>query len=308
MKNTLIVGSGISGLYLAKKLQDKNQSESILIVEKSKGVGGRLATRRSENTTFDHGAQFYHLQPSIQDLHKYCFEAHTVQELLHPDPRPKFCGTKGMTGIAKHLATNLDLQLNTKIVKIEKAQDSWIAHSEAGEQFSTQKVILSCPLPQSIELLQNSAISFDKKLLEIAYAKALVLLLENIHTPPELDNKSAYLELNQWGVFSICDQYKKGISQQPAWTITMNPEFSEKHFEQEEAEIVRAALVNIKAAFPSLEYQKCSLKKWRYSHPLSTFSTPFISPATGIFLIGDAFGGPSINGAIRSAEALLQEL
>ena len=308
MENTLIIGCGISGLYLAKKMQEKKQHESILLVEKSKGVGGRLATRRSENATFDHGAQFYHLPPSLQDLHQNWMKTKIVQPLLHPESRPKFCGTKGMTGIAKQLAQNLNLLLNTKITKLEKTPDAWIAHTDTGTQFSTKQVILSCPLPQSIELLQNSAIAFDSELLNIKYAKALVVLLEDIQTTLDPENKNAYQELNKFGIFSVCDQYKKGISRTPAWTITMNPEFSEQHFELEETEILKMALKQITEALPTLSFAKCSLKKWRYSRPLSTYSKPFYTPTSGIYLIGDAFGGPSINGAIRSAEALQKEL
>lgn len=308
MENKLIVGCGISGLYLAKKLQEKKQNEPILLVEKSKGVGGRLATRRSENATFDHGAQFYHLNPSFQELHQSWLKTKTVQPLSHSEGRPKFCGTKGMTGIAKQLAQNLNMQLNTKITKLEKTPDAWIAHTETGTQLSAAQVILSCPLPQSIELLQNSAVPFDSELLNIKYAKALVVLLEDIQTTHDPENDSTYQELNKFGIFSVCNQYKKGISRTPAWTITMNPEFSEQHFEQEETEILKIALKQITEALPSLSFAKCSLKKWRYSHPLSTYSKPFYSPTSGIFLIGDAFGGPSINGAIRSAEALYEEL
>ena len=51
-----IIGSGMSAITLAKNLTNDN---SITLFEKSKSVGGRVSTRRSESYEFDHGAQFF---------------------------------------------------------------------------------------------------------------------------------------------------------------------------------------------------------------------------------------------------------
>jgi predicted NAD/FAD-dependent oxidoreductase len=54
--DTLIVGAGLSGLVLARRLQAAGQKVQIL--EKSRGFGGRIATKRVEDVAFDTGAQF----------------------------------------------------------------------------------------------------------------------------------------------------------------------------------------------------------------------------------------------------------
>ena len=54
--DTLIVGAGLSGLVLARQLQAAGQKVQIL--EKSRGFGGRIATKRVEDVAFDTGAQF----------------------------------------------------------------------------------------------------------------------------------------------------------------------------------------------------------------------------------------------------------
>lgn len=46
------------------------------------------------------------------------------------------------------------------------------------------------------------------------------------------------------------------------------------------------------------------IKKWRYSHPLTVFATLYAAPSENLFLAGDAFGEPSLNGAARSANSL----
>ena len=56
MKKVAIIGAGLAGLTLARRLRG---FASVTVLEKSRGLGGRMATRRSDNFEFDHGAQFF---------------------------------------------------------------------------------------------------------------------------------------------------------------------------------------------------------------------------------------------------------
>ncbi|NCY02474.1 MAG: FAD-dependent oxidoreductase, partial [Planctomycetia bacterium] len=52
-----IVGAGIAGLAAASVLADRGRR--VVVVEKSRGIGGRMATRRLGAAICDHGAQFF---------------------------------------------------------------------------------------------------------------------------------------------------------------------------------------------------------------------------------------------------------
>ena len=53
-----VVGAGISGLTCAGRLA--NAGFEVLVLEKSRGPSGRMATRRAEpQLQFDHGAQYF---------------------------------------------------------------------------------------------------------------------------------------------------------------------------------------------------------------------------------------------------------
>ena len=54
MTKIAIIGAGLSGLTAA---HDLKEHANVTLYEKSRGVGGRLATRRAEPFSFDHGAQ-----------------------------------------------------------------------------------------------------------------------------------------------------------------------------------------------------------------------------------------------------------
>ena len=67
-KRCLIIGGGISGLIAATVLRRTGINATIL--DKGRGVGGRLATRRISHPsygegTFDYGAQYFTVSNSI---------------------------------------------------------------------------------------------------------------------------------------------------------------------------------------------------------------------------------------------------
>ena len=55
--NVVVIGAGLSGLMAAQSLQA--QGHKVLVVDKGRSPGGRLATRRIGTATLDHGAQFF---------------------------------------------------------------------------------------------------------------------------------------------------------------------------------------------------------------------------------------------------------
>jgi predicted NAD/FAD-dependent oxidoreductase len=57
-----IIGAGIAGLTLATLLNQNQPDIDVVHFEKSRGVGGRMATRYTATHSFDHGAQFFTLR------------------------------------------------------------------------------------------------------------------------------------------------------------------------------------------------------------------------------------------------------
>ena len=55
--DVLILGAGLAGLSCARRLQDAGKK--VLVLEKARGLGGRMACRRTEKGAWDHGAQYF---------------------------------------------------------------------------------------------------------------------------------------------------------------------------------------------------------------------------------------------------------
>jgi renalase len=56
MIDIAIIGAGIAGLTCAQQLQQAGKQ--VVLIDKSRGLGGRLATRRLAGTHADHGVCF----------------------------------------------------------------------------------------------------------------------------------------------------------------------------------------------------------------------------------------------------------
>lgn len=305
--DAIIIGAGISGLTLASRLRQQNKN--FIILEKSAGVGGRIATRRGDDCAYDHGAQFIKIKPNeknpwqeflkIQEKGKVWFSSSETDYIVFP---------KGLTQFAKILASPLEVRLNEKILHIDIHDDFSTIESDTGTRYNAKQLFITCPLPQSLSLLKHSKISYPLELDEIHYASALVGLFRVQSFDKNISNIT-YLQDVSEEIYSVSNQLSKEVSQNLAFTVVMKPTWSERYFDQDDA----ASLLKISTAFQSALKQVGSqnsyailnsqLKKWRYSHPLQIAKSPFqsLDDSKRIFLLGDAFGGGSIQGAIRSA-------
>ena len=56
MHNIAVIGAGMAGCTLARRLIDAGRS--VQVFDKGRAAGGRMATRAAGRLRFDHGAQF----------------------------------------------------------------------------------------------------------------------------------------------------------------------------------------------------------------------------------------------------------
>lgn len=290
----LIVGAGPCGLYLGKLLQ--THKKDFLIVEKSRGVGGRVATRRIENTLIDHGAPYLKSSKQLLDL---------MVEMKVPglniDEKGIFTDD-GMTILFKKLAALLPVKKEVKIIRVMKDNDLWLATSESGETFQANHLILTAPLPQSIELLENSNIAYKHKheLNSVKYTKALIGLFL---TDKEIVIKQELAE-KVHSLFTM-----KYRSSEKACVIRLNETYSEENFSRTDEEILSEVEKKFISSCESTgKILHKELKKWRYALPLSSLNAPYVEAAPQLYLAGDAFHYPDIRGALFGAEALAQKL
>jgi len=139
MVKIAIIGAGISGLALANTIKNNADVE---LFEKSRGFGGRVATRRAGDFSFDHGAQFFkaktvefqnYIQPmldqNIIELWKAQFieiiDGKITNKRTWGNDPANYVGTPSMNSIGKYMANGLNVQLSKKLKKFLKKISGW---------------------------------------------------------------------------------------------------------------------------------------------------------------------------------------
>ncbi len=312
----LIIGSGIAGLLAAQALQ--NAGQRVVVLDKARRIGGRMATRRIENGVFDYGVQFFTVrEPRFKAFVDHWLAEGLVREWasgfvnsageLQQDGHPRYCGTQGMATIPKHLAQSVDVRLNRRVVAISAADECWAVEVEREETFHCRALILTPPVPQCFQLLDagNYVLPQAERdaLAAIKYQSCLAVmaLLDAPGNVPEPGGVQLDGELIGW----IGDNHRKGISPAYALTILGAPDFSREHISRDRA---AAAEMLLEAAAPYIGDAKVILRqqhRWFYNEAVEMYPAPClpIPGALPLVFAGDTFTGPRVEGAALSGLA-----
>jgi len=311
MKSTdvLVVGAGISGLLCATELV--KAGKTVRVLDKGRGVGGRMSTRRMAGGRLDHGAQFFTVRDSrLQAYIDEWLEAGVIKEWFrhtpedsNPDGYPRYCGINGMTDVAKHLSKDLEIQNSEQVVELFRDMDQWIVRTQSGHQFLAKHLVITAPLPQALGLLDTTGLSYAGD--ELASLRA-VHYDKGLSTLAILDGPSGLAEpggmkLDQGPLTWIADNQMKGISKDvSAITLHANAKFAAEHWDSSDE--VRGTLM-LEAAKDLLKANvvEYNCHRWGFTLPVNPVKQPFFhNRGLKLTLAGDAFGGPRVEGAALS--------
>ena len=324
--DVLVVGAGLAGLLAARQLQAAGQG--VQVVEKGRGVGGRLATWRLGPGRGDYGAQFFTVrEPQFQAIVAEWLELGLAFEWSRgwaagsavkdgqDDGFPRYAITGGMTAVAKHLAANLTVHTQTKLTQIRVTGAGWEVVAEDGRTFTARALLLTPPVPQSLALLDAGEVPLtasDRAALErIEYAPCLSGLFW-VEGGVALPAPGAVQQPEQ-AISWLADNQQKGISPEAVIvTAHANPAQSKIWYEAPKGELVGLFMGGLRPYLHKTSVIKAHhIHRWRYALPLVTHPqrTLLADSLPPLAFAGDAFNGPRVEGAalsgLAAADALL---
>jgi renalase len=203
-----------------------------------------------------------------------------------------------MNTIPKKLAENLDISLNEKVVLISENE----VKTESGNSYSFDNLIITCPIPQVIELFQKSKIDFsekDKTVLDGIKYEPCIAIMAVLKEATDIPTGGFILE-NQ-AVAWIADNFQKGISTTPTATLHASAEFSKKHLEVDLQEVSKMMLESVSQFISPENIVATQVHRWRYSNAIKRYEQPFYQLENqNIYLAGDGFGMGNVEGAFLS--------
>ena len=308
----LVIGAGMSGLSAAVDLVAAGKK--VVVIDKGRGLGGRLANRRINGAIAEHGAQFVTARtPRFKALLAEWLDAGVIAEWWRGEEdengeagHPRYRGAPTMSAMAKQLAKGLNVQSGVRAVSVAKQDAGWLTTLESGDAIQSQKLIISAPAPQTIDLLAAGKViiseAHQQQLENIEYEPCIAVMAA-LSNSTEIPQNGA-LSISHGPIAWIADNEAKGVSEEPSVTLHASAEFSRDNWDRDRLEVGQEML-NIAEQLLGASVLEFQVHGWLYSKPVTTEAEPclVVSEEPLMVLVGDAFGGPKVEGAVVSGWA-----
>ncbi|MEO0765880.1 MAG: FAD-dependent oxidoreductase [Pseudomonadota bacterium] len=301
-----VIGAGLAGLTVARALADAGHS--VVVFDKGRGLGGRMASRRRDGWRFDHGAIV--LRPS--DAAFATLIAGHADEGYAAEwaDAGGWTGLPGMSGSVKPIAHPLTVHTTAEVTGLEHGDDGWILRGIAqaeGTQFD--RLVLAIPQPQALRLLSP----WPDLQARIAPAEMDPCWTVMAGFDAPLPTDLVYANDLTGPISVIARETAKPGRDLPgdAWVIQASAGWSSSHLEREQVEIIPPLLA---AFFDTLDCPPVApaismAHRWRYALTRTPLGQPFVHEAApGLSICGDWCLGPTAQDAFLSGRSLAAAL
>ena len=288
-----VVGAGLAGLAAARELVA--DGHAVVVIEKSRGLGGRLAARRAEGCVLDHGSPVIAAPPD--SALGRLIEALPADDRVALDDGIAFAS--GATRMPKLMAEGLDVRLGVRLAALRAAGGGFELGDEQGNTHGTvDGVVVTAPAPQAADLLERSPEGGERVALlrSLAYEPAVMILLAvspadalgwTVHRPAG----GPMAELRR-------EQVKGRVAPGPEPVVVrLGPATSADLLDASDEVVLAVALPALEEILGAPAAWS-RVKRWRFAVPRGYLDGVEVNPpgsrivVAGDTVTGAAFGGP----------------
>jgi predicted NAD/FAD-dependent oxidoreductase len=305
----LIIGAGMAGLACARRLSAAGLAP--LVLDKGRGVGGRMATRRAmlgdAPVRFDHGAQYFTARGDdfaalLAQMGPVCAQWADGADALH------LVGVPGMSSLPRAMADGLDLRLEAEVTGLRAGARGWDV--EAGAQrFRARRVVMTVPAPQAARLL-GDAHPLHRPLAAVSMAPCLTLMAAfPADCPRPFLSRVSATEPLAWIAQDSSKPGRDGAL--VTWVAQASADWSRANLELDlEALALRMLplLADAIGASPDAAVHFAA-HRWRYARATDVPGVPFLrSDDRTLYLGGDWCLGARVEAAFCSGNSVARDL
>ncbi len=303
----LVIGGGMAGLSAATALAPAGAH--IIVLDKGRGPGGRMAARRVEiagqQVSFDHGAQYFTARdPAFRET-VAAWEQVGVAARWPAAGEDAWVGTPGMNACVRHMAAGLDVRWNVRAERLLRDGRLW--QVEAGEAvFTADTVLVAVPAEQAAVLLADIVPDFAARAASVASAPCWAVMADFPELLPVADTYRSDTAPVSWAARNSA---KPGRSGTESWVIHASPARSRALIDLPKDEVARLLLADFFAATGTAPAapQHLDAHRWLYAQPEARKGVgPLFDAGLRIGIAGDWLHSPRVEGAWLSGRALAE--
>jgi renalase len=318
MARIAVIGAGLAGLVVSRELAD---AHDVCLFEKSRGVGGRMSTRRAGPFEFDHGAQFFtarsrefraFLEPMLQAGVVAAWPARfaeiqrsqIVATRRWGNENPHFVGVPGMSAVGRKLASGLNIRLETAVRSVSRVGDRWQLFGGGDVLLGEfDWVIVTAPATQAADLLASASIASYARRVRMHACYALLLGFDE---PQDLPWNAALIRDADISWISV-NSSKPGRAEPFCLVVHSTNTWAEANVD-EDIEVIRHHLAEECREVAGIDTAAAAfvdVQRWRYANVDEQHGDLFaLDAGQRLAMCGDWFVRGRVEGAFRSAIAL----
>ena len=335
VQRVAVIGAGLSGASCARALSEAGLD--VHLFDKSRGVGGRLATRRLDwvdsqgqkhSTRLDHGAVGFEARtPAFQALVADAVESGLLAPwqprwaadgLSGADLLPLYVPMPDMPALCRCLADGVPLTPAFAVDSLLRTPAGWTlsAGSDLHEQ-AFDAVLLALPPAQAAPLLSPHRADWARQASVTAMLPGWTLMGVADEPAQPLQWQAARPATGPlaWVIRQESRPGRKTVAGQSHWVVHARSAWSRQHLEQSASWVQAELLAALEHCLgQALQWQHVQVHRWRYAQcqphkrlPMES-SNSWWDAELGLGVCGDFLGGAGAEGAWLSAQALCDSL
>jgi len=295
----VIVGAGMAGLACGARLHAAGWS--VVVLDKGRRPGGRVATRETEAGSFDHGAQFFTCRTTAFTAAVAAAGAAAATWPIAGRNAPVWTGQPTLQSFAQALSRELDVRCGHQAAGVERQGDGWLVRGRGVADslpftLAADHLVLTLPLPQLAALCPWQTWP------DPGYAPNWTVML----TLPEALSPAAVPADHPVLGSLLAEHHRPGRGGVPRITVQANAAWSRRHLERDAADVAallqQAAAAHLRCAVEALKV--VSTHRWLYALCTNPAPGPWWDPVQHLGAAGDGWSAPRVESAWCSGHEL----
>ena len=302
-REVAVVGAGMAGIACARALADAGRD--VLVLDKGRGLGGRMASRRTERGPLDHGAPWLAARTAaFAAVVEGMVAAGGAAPWTGPDGRSLHVGLPGMSGALRGLADGMERRQRHEVRHIRREGAGWRLAVEAPDglaAIAAATLVVTVPSPQARALLG------DEPGLDAALAPARMspcwTLLGWLDPPRPIPARR-----HEGAVAWLSDEGAKPGRAPGGVVLQALPDWTAPRLELDrDAALAELTTLLAETLGECPRLADASAHRWRYARTASPLGRPFVA-APGLRVGGDWCLGARVEDAWTSGTAMAADL